>query len=225
MNIIFNATAASLELISWITGLTYKEINVIVYYFLIPFIYVVLLDKICRKHFFKATFLAVFFIFLLFLKNFRVFAERLFDRSVEFLLGFKLIGWDYVTASVIVCVVIPAAIFFILFYYANRHKSRNGAGQSVKETQVFFIVCILLVLASIKSAGLCILLFGIPPFLIFIYGIILIWGLLLWRRLYLNGRKNTAFAVLTINIVIIVLWCVKSVLSVFLAIGAAGINP
>jgi len=160
--------AGLLQFISIVTGLTYKEVNIIVYYFVIPLCVFSLLDSLVQKSFFKGTFLVISVLFFLFLKDFREFSEQLFDKSVEFLMSFKAIGWDYVTASVIVCVIFPVALFFALRYFINRNSKnfdckKDKAMQKTtdKELTLFFVVFILLALISIKSAGLGLLAF--PP--------------------------------------------------------------
>ncbi|MBU4333336.1 MAG: hypothetical protein KKD07_02725 [Candidatus Omnitrophica bacterium] len=120
MSLVFNIIAYSLDFISYITGLTYKEINIIVYYMVIPFIYIALIDRISKKHFLKVIFGIGIVMFFLSVKNFHAFSEWFFDASVVFLKSFEQIGWNYVVASVIICVVIPGILFVLLFYYAYR---------------------------------------------------------------------------------------------------------
>jgi len=37
-------------------------------------------------------------------------------KSVEFLLYFRKIGWNYIVSSVIICVVVPVLIYVELIY-------------------------------------------------------------------------------------------------------------
>ena len=39
-----------------------------------------------------------------------------FMKSVEFLLYFRKIGWNYIVSSVIICVVVPVLIYVELIY-------------------------------------------------------------------------------------------------------------
>jgi hypothetical protein len=48
--------------------------------------------------------------------KFRDRCDWVFDKSVDFLLWFKKIGWNYVVSSVIICVVVPALIYVELIY-------------------------------------------------------------------------------------------------------------
>jgi hypothetical protein len=48
--------------------------------------------------------------------KFRARCDWMFDKSVEFLLWFKKIGWNYVVSSVIICVVIPVLIYVELIW-------------------------------------------------------------------------------------------------------------
>ena len=59
---IFNVIAESLAFIGEKTGLTYNEINIITYYFLIPLSWFFLLDIIFDFHYFKISF-AISFIY------------------------------------------------------------------------------------------------------------------------------------------------------------------
>jgi len=118
MKLIFALVAALLLLISYLTGLTYKEINVITYYFFVPFVYLALLDKIINRHWFKIIYGFGLVVFLVKVKDLGSFSEWLFDKSVLFLLSFEQIGWNYIVASVIICVILPGILFIILFHYA-----------------------------------------------------------------------------------------------------------
>ena len=48
--------------------------------------------------------------------KFRDRCDWAFDKSVDFLLWFKKIGWNYVVSSVIICVVVPALIYVELIW-------------------------------------------------------------------------------------------------------------
>ncbi len=100
-----------------VTGLTYNEINIVVYYMIIPMIYLAMLDKIMGRHIFKSVF-AVLILLVIFLTDFGKFSDGLFDLSVKFLLLFKVVGWNYTVASVIICVVVPLIVFAVLFYFS-----------------------------------------------------------------------------------------------------------
>ena len=122
MGLLFNIIYALLMLLSMVTGLTYQEINTVVYYVLIPFIYLALIDKIFNRHLLKIIFGVGVIILCVLIKDLRAFSNWLFDKSVNFLLGFEKIGWNYIVASVIVCVIIPGIIFLMLFYFAFKTR-------------------------------------------------------------------------------------------------------
>ena len=111
---IFNIVANILFCIAKKTKLTYNEINIIVYYFIIPFTWVVLLDYIFKFHYLKVCFIIFTLAFFLFCKNFRTFSDRLFEKSVSFLNYFNRFGSNYVASSVWICVAIPVLIFVVL---------------------------------------------------------------------------------------------------------------
>ena len=117
MQSLFNLVYHLLLGISKATGLTYNEINIIVFYFVIPMIYFAMIDEILKKHTCKSL-LIILSISILFFTDFRKFSDWLFSESVGFLLSFQAIGWNYIVASVIICVFVPAALFVVLFYYS-----------------------------------------------------------------------------------------------------------
>lgn len=100
-----------------LTGLTYNEINIVVYYMIIPMVYLAMLDKIVGKHVFKSVFAGLILLVIL-LTEFEKFSDGLFELSVKFLLAFKVIGWNYTVASVLICVVVPLQAFALLFYFS-----------------------------------------------------------------------------------------------------------
>ena len=48
--------------------------------------------------------------------KFRNRSDWAFRKSVDFLLWFKRIGWNYVVSSVIICVIIPILVYVELIY-------------------------------------------------------------------------------------------------------------
>ena len=118
MNFIFRVIYLMLKSVSTATGLTYNEINIVVYYCLIPLVLLFLVDRIIKKCIFSIGFILIWILFLVFTSNFSLFSDRLFDASVVFLNGFGFVRWNYIAASVIVCVVAPALAFGVLFYFA-----------------------------------------------------------------------------------------------------------
>ena len=170
MSFVFEIVASSLQLISFLTGLTYQEINIIVYYIVIPFVYLTLVDKICKRHWFKIIFAVGVCIFFLSIRDFRVFSERLFEQSVIFLESFSKIGWDYIAASVIICVIVPGILFGVLFYCAykseiqNRLKGTISMNSPAKPKSLFkrillnlvrfLLIFVLLALVAIKGCEL-----------------------------------------------------------------------
>ncbi|AIZ42403.1 hypothetical protein [Cellulophaga baltica] len=121
MDRIFQVVYKTLKWISEISGLTYHEVNIIVYYMVIPTLFIFLISKI-----FKAKSLLIgFIIFLLFvvfvISDFEKFATALFEGSVNFLNSFSQVGLNYVQASVVICVIIPTVILAALLYW---HKKK-----------------------------------------------------------------------------------------------------
>jgi len=100
--------------------ITYNEINIIVYFFFIPFSWLVLLDLIFEFHYLKIAFgvFALGFYFLC--RDFRAFSDKLFRQSVNFLNYFNRFGSTYIITSVWICVFVPASIYAFLIYLLFR---------------------------------------------------------------------------------------------------------
>jgi hypothetical protein len=114
---IFAVVAGVEHVIAKLTGLTYKEVNIIVYYLLIPFSWTVMIDYIAMLPLLTPMYLISWVIFLW--KDpmkYRARCDWMFEKSVDFLLWFKKIGWNYVVSSVIICVVAPVLVYIELVY-------------------------------------------------------------------------------------------------------------
>ncbi len=114
MNKIFIFIRDLLIKISDKTGLSYNAINIIVYYYIIPCIYFLIIDYKFQIHTFKISFLVIISLSLILIKNFNDFADSLFLKSQIFLRWFRHIGWNYIVASVIICVFIPIIMLFLI---------------------------------------------------------------------------------------------------------------
>ena len=117
---IFALVAGIEHIIARLTGLTYNEVNIIVYYLLIPLSWAAMIDYIAGLPFLSPMYIIAWIIFLW--KDSMKFRNRCdwaFMKSVDFLLLFKRIGWNYVVSSVIICVVVPLLIYIELIYAIN----------------------------------------------------------------------------------------------------------
>ena len=118
---IFALVAGIEHIIARLTGLTYNEVNIIVYYLLIPLSWAIMIDYIAGLPFLSPMYIMAWIIFLW--KDPMKFRDRCdwaFMKSVDFLLLFKRIGWNYVVSSVIICVVVPLLVYIELIYGINR---------------------------------------------------------------------------------------------------------
>tara|TARA_B100000809_G_scaffold250009_1_gene281992 strand:+ start:2220 stop:2618 length:399 start_codon:yes stop_codon:yes gene_type:complete len=131
MNGIFKIVYLILIWISNITGFTYNEINIIAYFIITPFVYFYLLDKIIKKWYFKIGFTLFVIVSLLLIEDFSEFSDWLFDRSVDFLNWFEIIGWNYIEASVVICVFIPLLILGYLIYLLKRQNKLQSNKDSI----------------------------------------------------------------------------------------------
>ena len=114
VKIVFSLTVKLLSFIARKSNLTYNEINVIVYFFIIPFSWLVLLDYIFDFHYLKAAFGLMCFGFILGCRDFKTYSDWLFDKSVDFLNYFNRFGSNYEASSVWICVSIPILIYVML---------------------------------------------------------------------------------------------------------------
>lgn len=114
---IFAVVAGAEHIIAKLTGATYNEVNIVIYYLLIPLSWAAMVDYITKMPFLSIMYIIAWIIFLR--KDPMKFRDRCdwaFIKSVDFLLWFKKIGWNYVVSSVIICVVIPLLIYVELIY-------------------------------------------------------------------------------------------------------------
>ena len=113
---LFNATASGLHKTARFLRISYNEINILVWYFLIPFSWLCILDGILGFHFLKMGFALFTLGFAFGCRDFACFSDWLFDRSVVFLLSFRRFGMGYVLSSVLICVLVPLGIYLFLLY-------------------------------------------------------------------------------------------------------------
>lgn len=114
---VFALVAYSLLRVGRWTGLTYNEVNILVYYLLIPLSWAVMLDCWLRIPVTSAAVLLVWVgIFIATRHRFREWCDRAFMVSVDFLNWFNRWGGNYVLNSVIICVVIPILIYGSLIW-------------------------------------------------------------------------------------------------------------
>ncbi len=114
MEYLFSLTYDFLKKIEQLTGLSYEEVNCILWFFLIPFSWAFLIDRILKKHLFKILFISTTTALLLIIENPKSFATWLFSESVHFLNLFNSMGSNYTTSSVIFCLFIPIIIYVVL---------------------------------------------------------------------------------------------------------------
>jgi hypothetical protein len=116
INLIFKFVANQLHGLARKLNLTYNQINVIVYFFIVPLTWAVLIDVYFDSYF--CTLLLITFVvgFRVGCTNFKLYSDGLFLKSVHFLNYFNRFGSNYYKTSVWICVVVPMLIYFCLFY-------------------------------------------------------------------------------------------------------------
>ena len=119
---IFGIVAGSLHLVGKLLHLTYNEVNVLLYYLFIPLTWFVMIDHIICMPIFATLWLLLWsYIFITKRRFFRQWCDVVFDLSVEFLLKFQRIGWNYYKASVVICVICPGMIALSILLMRNCH--------------------------------------------------------------------------------------------------------
>lgn len=117
---LFQITAKILSELARRTKLTYNEINILIYYLIIPLSWTILLDILIGLP--VTTILLIFVWGILFMKvrnRFREWCDWLFRKSYDFLMYFNRYGSNYILSSVIFCIVIPAIIYIGLIILIN----------------------------------------------------------------------------------------------------------
>ena len=114
MNKIFIIVRDALFNLYRVFHLSYNAINVIVYYIIIPMIYLMIIDMIIGGYYFTISYLFILLGAAIIIKDYNVFFDWLFMKSAMFLNSFSIVGWDYYRASVIICVFVPIIVLIIL---------------------------------------------------------------------------------------------------------------
>lgn len=117
---IFYAVADNLTFFSRLFKVSYQEVNIILYFFIVPFSWIVLLDMLFGIHYLKIIFVLSSMVFFLTIKDFRLSSFKLYNKSVDFLNYFNRYGSNYIVSSVWVCVALPIAIYWFLIYWVCR---------------------------------------------------------------------------------------------------------
>jgi hypothetical protein len=118
ITVIFDKTAHVLQRMAQMLNLTYNQVNIIVYYMVVPCSWLIMLDFIigCWP---LTTVLWIVTCLIVWWCNRRDFSrwfDEMFRKSVDFLLWFRRIGWSYYKASVIICVAVPLLIYLGLIF-------------------------------------------------------------------------------------------------------------
>jgi hypothetical protein len=132
----FQAVAKGLYYSGTIINLNYNQMNILVYFGIIPLIWAFIIDKMFRFHYEKLMHLLVILFCWVTINNLSAFCDDLFYACVIFLNLFRPIGMDYVAASVLFCVVIPIALHVFLWRALKRKQlSRSELRPVIRENQ------------------------------------------------------------------------------------------
>lgn len=116
MDKIFDLVYRSLKWLSEIFGVTYEEINVIIWFIMLPVIFAYLLDRVLKTNYVKIALAVMVVLTLLWIPSFENFSKLLFQKSAAFLHWFNYLGLNYTQASVLICLVLPIIVIFVLYY-------------------------------------------------------------------------------------------------------------
>ncbi len=111
---IFKIVQEALEWLGKLTGFTYNEMNIIIYFFVIPFTWLCMLDYIFSIHYLKIGFGIITLGFYFGSRDLKKYSDWLFYKSVDFLEYFNRFGSNYYKSSVWICVAIPILIYTLL---------------------------------------------------------------------------------------------------------------
>jgi len=149
MNIIFKLVAGVLYVLSLLFGISYVEMNIIVYYIFIPITWVILLDAIFKFHWFKIAAFVGYVALYFSMESWISFCVWTFRKSVA-LLNLKLNIEDigelanvsisdsgnimnnvfvnpvYIRNSVIICVFVPMIVYTVLIYLLVKKRKKTN---------------------------------------------------------------------------------------------------
>ncbi|WP_459210144.1 hypothetical protein [Aquimarina rhabdastrellae] len=89
---LFEITYHSLKLLEDLSGFTYRELNILIWFYGIPLFWCFLIDKIRSSSYFKLLGFSIAISSFLFIPNFEQFSHQLFDFAVDFLNYFNTWG-------------------------------------------------------------------------------------------------------------------------------------
>jgi hypothetical protein len=111
---IFKIVQETIEWLGKLTGFTYNEMNIIMYFLVIPFTWLCMLDYIFSIHYLKIGFGIITLGFYFGCRDFKNYSDQLFYKSVDFIGYFNRFGSNYYKSSVWICVAIPILIYICL---------------------------------------------------------------------------------------------------------------
>ena len=130
---IFELVANALYSGAKMLGITYNELNIIVYIILIPLVWAYMIDKAFKFHYLKAAHLVFLLLAFGIAGTFENNCDGLFLLCQLFLCAFYPIGIDYTTASVIFCVIVPILIHIGLIKILKRVRQKKEITKSLSE--------------------------------------------------------------------------------------------
>lgn len=109
---IFTRIVDALVFISEKTGISYNQVNIILYYMLIPLSWAVILDIYIGIPLTSLVILLIWMLLLISKRgHFHEWCDTAFNYSMAFINYFNRWGGNYILNSVIICVVFPILVY------------------------------------------------------------------------------------------------------------------
>lgn len=124
METIFKSVYHTLKWLEALTGFSYREVNIILYFIIIPGIFSYYIGTLFKSKIPIIGFSLGVLIACIVIPDFKVFSSKAFDTAVDFLNWFEIIGLNYIQASVVFCVIVPLLMLLILVLLKKRVFSR-----------------------------------------------------------------------------------------------------
>ncbi len=125
METIFKSVYHTLKWLEALTGFSYREVNIILYFIIIPGIFSYYIGALFKSKIPVIGFLLGVLILCIAFPDFKVFSSKVFDTAVDFLNWFESIGLNYIQASVVFCVIVPL-LMLLTFVLLKKKFSRTS---------------------------------------------------------------------------------------------------
>ena len=113
----FDLTVIILKKLAKRLGMSYRQLNVLLWVVLLPVFWALMLDRLVGFHYFTVATACLLAGFIYPVLRSKRKASQLFDKFAYFLFSFSMYGMGYRTSSVIFCLIIPFCITVLLITF------------------------------------------------------------------------------------------------------------